>query len=82
MVEVSFEINGKKVRPDQVANELDKAMMNRTAEYVKNKVSSIRCPDHGQQPKIKVKGKNLENLSFEISGCCQTLIEKARKELA
>ena len=75
MLDISFEINGKKVNPNNVKNALDSAILSQVAESVKKSVGNLRCAEHGQSPKIKVKGHNLDNLSFDISGCCNDLIE-------
>ena len=68
MIEITFEINGKKVNPNNIRDALEKATMNAVAEGIRKKVGSIRDPKTGERPKIKMKGRNLENLSFEVSG--------------
>ena len=57
---------------------LESLILSQVAESVKESVGNLRCAEHGQSPKIKVKGRNLDNLSFDISGCCDDLIEKVR----
>jgi hypothetical protein len=53
------------------------------AESIKSSVGSIsiRCAEHGQAPKIKIKGRNIDNLSFDVSGCCDSLINKVEAKL-
>lgn len=82
MVDVSFEINGRKVQPNQIGDVLTKTVLANVAEQVKKNVGSVRCPDHGKSPKIVCKGKSIENLSFEISGCCETLISAVKRKLS
>ena len=81
MFDISFEINGRKVSPNNVKDVLESAILSQVAESVKKSVGNLRCAEHGQSPKIKVKGRNLKKLSFEISGCCDALIEKVRAKL-
>lgn len=81
MIDISFEINGKKVSPRNVGNALESALLQSVQESITKSVGSARCPVHGQRPKIKVKGRNLDSLSFEVSGCCEQLIETVKKKL-
>lgn len=82
MVDVSFEINGCKVQPNQIGDVLTKAVLSSVALQIKEKVGSVRCPDHGKSPKIICKGKSIENLGFEVSGCCETLVDDVKQKLS
>ena len=78
MLDISFEINGRKVNPNNMKDALESAILSQVADSVKKSVGNLRCAEHGQSPKIKIKGRNLKKLSFKISGCCDNLIEKVR----
>ena len=80
MIDVSFEINGRKVRPGQIANELERAMLESVRDEIVRKVGNIRDPKTGEQPKIKVKGRSLDKLSFEVTGS-EELIQRVTKAL-
>ncbi len=82
MVDISFEINGRKVHPNHVGDVLTKAILANVAEQIKKNVGSIRCPDHRKSPQIVCKGKSFENLSFEVSGCCETMINAVKRKLS
>lgn len=81
MIDISFEINGRKVSPGSMGNALESAVLKSVQESITKSVGSARCPEHGQTPKVKVKGRNLDSLSFEVSGCCDQLIETVKKKL-
>jgi len=81
MIDISFEINGKKVSPRNAGNALESAMLQSVQDSISKAIRSARCPQHGQKPKIKVKGRNLDSLKFEVSGCCDSLIEQVNKKL-
>lgn len=81
MIDISFEINGKKVTPRNMGSALDAAILQSVQESVKKAVGLARCPIHGQTPKIKVKGRKVDSLNFEISGCCDQLIKTVKKKL-
>ncbi len=81
MIDISFEINGRKVSPRNVGNALESAMLESVQDSIAKAVGSARCPEHGQKPKIKVKGHSLDSLTFEVSGCCDSLIEAVKRKL-
>ena len=53
MIDISFEINGRKVSPRNIGNALEAAVLQSVQESIKKSVGSARCPTHGQAPKIK-----------------------------
>ena len=81
MIDISFEINGKKVNPNSFGNAIEQAMLSEITNSVNKSLYSVSCPTHHQKPKVLIKGKNLNNLSFEISGCCDELIQKSVAKL-
>lgn len=76
MIEISYEINGKKVNPNNIANALKSAMIQEIGNSIKKSVGSIRCSEHHQAPKVLLKGKSFDNLSIEVSGCCDDLVQR------
>lgn len=81
MFDISFEVNGKKVNPNNMGDAIEAAVLSSVSDSIKESVGSIRCPEHGESPKIKVIGSDLDNLSLEVSGCCETLVEQVKNEL-
>ncbi len=81
MIDITFEINGRKVPPSNMGNALDSAMLQSVKNSISKAVGSTRCPEHGQKPKIKAKGRSLDSLKFEVSGCCDNLIGEVKKKL-
>ena len=81
MIDITFEIGGKKVSPNRVGDELEKAIFKQVTENIKKALSSVRCPEHGEYPKVIVKGRSMDKLNFDIHGCCQNLIDLATSKL-
>jgi len=81
MIDVTFEIGGKKVSPNRVGDELEKAIFKQVTENIKKALSSVRCPEHGEHPNVVVKGRSMDKLNFEVHGCCQNLIDLATSKL-
>jgi hypothetical protein len=81
MVDISFEIGGVIVEFNNAKNALEKALFQGVREYVKQTVGSVRCPEHGEAPKIACKGPSLSDSHFEVSGCCQKFTDTIQKKL-
>lgn len=81
MIDISYEVGGRKVSPSQFSNAIEKAVFTQVTDSVTKALSSVRCPEHGQYPSVVVKGASLDNLQFEIHGCCEDLISRATQEL-
>ena len=80
MIDIQFEVNGKKVRPSQIKNELERALLDGVRNEVARKLRGVHDPETGERPKVTVKGRSLDDLSFEVSGP-ETLIEEVKKKL-
>ena len=81
MIDISFEVNGKKVSLHNIGNALESAVLKSVRESIAKTVGSTWCPEHGQKPTIKVSGRNLDSLDYEIAGCCDQLISMIKKKL-
>jgi hypothetical protein len=46
------------------------------------KLSGLRCPDHGQAPRLQFHGLTLREITIQMSGCCGKLIRMANKAIA
>lgn len=80
MIDVTFEINGRKVRPNQIPDALERAMFEDVRDQLVRMVGNIRDPKTGARPKLRVRGRNLENLSVEVEGSAE-LIEEIKRRL-
>ncbi len=72
MFELRLEFDGK---------DLEKAVFQAAAEAFTKTVRSMRCPTHGEGAKVIAKGRNTDTLNFQISGCCEELIEAVKAKL-
>lgn len=81
MIQITYEINGKKINPNNLKNALEKAIFTSVSDSIKKSIGNVRCSEHRKAPSIKVKGRSIEQLSFEVSGCCEVLVDKIKKKL-
>ena len=68
MIAVSLAINGRKVRPNQIGDALERAMFEQVRDTLVHQLHGIRDPKTCAPLRIKVKGQNLRNLSIEVEG--------------
>jgi hypothetical protein len=81
MADFSFEMGGKKVDPNDIDDELKRTMLLLIRQHIEEEVGTLCCPDHGSAPKIVCKGQDLDSFSFEVSGCCQKLVDYVKAKL-
>jgi hypothetical protein len=81
MVEITFEIKGKAIDPESMRDVLDILFLKHLREELISHLGSVHCEKHGREPTIKVKGQSLDNLTYEVSGCCNDFIEKIEEKI-
>ena len=61
--------------------EMNEATRKKVEEYVTKRVGGLRCPDHDEPPTVVCSGTRLDNLNFEVRGCCQKMIYTVKRKL-
>lgn len=79
MMDLRFEINGRRVDPRNIGDALTAVLMDAVAKEIKRKVGMCRCPVHGKGPTVVGKGCSADKMAFEVEGCCENLIEEVRR---
>jgi hypothetical protein len=51
-------------------------------ENTARKLEAVRCPDHRQPPRIQFRGSTLRDVTIQMSGCCEKLLELANRAIA
>lgn len=74
MINVSCDVKG-------VKSAIEKAVLSTVTEHVKKSVGSVRCEEHNEVPSVLVKGNSINNLSYEVGGCCEAVIQKVKAKL-
>lgn len=80
MLKIEWKLNGRTIRPNDIANQLERAMLSQIEEMVRGKLRGVRDPETGAAPTITVVGRSLDNLSFDVSGS-PALIEEVKRRL-
>jgi hypothetical protein len=81
MVEIYFEIDGKRVSPDQVGDAIERAIIERAVDIVRNELRSTYCDEHEESPTIIFKGLEEGQMEFEVEACCQDLMDAVYAKL-
>ena len=82
MIDIQFEINGRRVSPNQIGDALEQAMFKTVSDSIRQKVGQVRCPEHGSAPSIVMRGRDLTSLEATVSGCCDKLIGAVKAKLS
>jgi hypothetical protein len=69
------------VSPGRFGDAFTAAIYEDLAKKVRQKLASVRCPDHHQAPNVEITGSAKGNLGWKVSGCCQKLIDRATDAL-
>jgi hypothetical protein len=51
-------------------------------EHTAMKLRDVRCPKHRQAPRLRFHGSSLRDMTIQMSGCCEKLIEIANQKIA
>jgi hypothetical protein len=81
MIDLRFEINGRRVDPRNIGDVLTAAVMDAATKEIKRKVGMCRCPVHGKGPTVVGKGRSADKMTFEVEGCCEELIREVKRRL-
>lgn len=73
MLEIHFEVGGRKLDPCFIGDSMQKAMLLRAARQVKQKFADIRIPDRQDPLRILIKGQDVHNLRYELYGSPEVL---------
>lgn len=58
---------------------LYKSIIESVARNAEEQIRSVYCEEHGQYPEVTLIASNESTIRFEISGCCDDLIERAQE---
>jgi hypothetical protein len=51
-------------------------------ERTAQKIRELRCPVHGQPPRLRFRGSTLREITIQMSGCCDVLLSLANQRIA
>jgi hypothetical protein len=73
MLEIHYELAGRKLDPCFIGDSVQKAVLLRAARQVKQKFADVQIPDCHNPLRILIKGTDIHNLSYELEGSPEVL---------
>ncbi|WP_339137393.1 MAG: hypothetical protein WGN25_05095 [Candidatus Electrothrix sp. GW3-4] len=74
-MEIVFKICGQEVDPGKVKNPLTAAVLSRKAHATQKVLGPLKCSEHGGYPVVIFAGRNVENLTCKVGGCCNSFVQ-------
>jgi len=74
MAQLTWKMNGRSIRPDQIGNELMKNVRRVVADRLENALKSVTCPVHGRRPSnVRQVQSSTGKMNVEFQACCEEL---------
>lgn len=68
MLDIRFEIGGRKLDPCFIGDSIEKATLLHAARLIRKKFSIIRVTDREDPLRVLIKGEDVEHLHYELDG--------------
>ncbi len=82
MIKISYEIDGKTATKEQFfASFSINSIIGEIIEDMSKAISSVKCPDHGENPTLIAKGVVDGNFEYEVVGCCEKAKDLAMNKI-
>lgn len=75
-IDVKWEFDERRFR-----SEITKAAFKAAVEQRQRALATVRCPEHGTYPSLRVVGQTEDQLNLELETCCQGLMDAAHQRL-
>jgi hypothetical protein len=72
-----FTIGGRRVTEQAFMRNLRESAHDAAIDSVQEHLRRVRCPKHGQTPRVKPTGARGSSPKFEIEACCDALMKRA-----
>jgi hypothetical protein len=66
---------------DKFKKSLTDAALTSAREGIQRKVSSVRCPTHGENARAEFINQSADQLEYKIHACCDPAVESAKAAL-
>jgi hypothetical protein len=81
VMNIKLKMNGREVSPDQLGSAVEDEVLAKVKGQMAEKLKNLRCPVHGQSPRLEFEGDSLNNLKIQIHTCCGWMREEAQRVL-
>lgn len=77
----AFEIGGKAINPTELDDPQQSAQLQQVVDSIIDRVEDMKCPVHNEHPRFLCHGDSIDDLSLEVMGCCDGLVDMVRARL-
>ena len=86
MVRVTFVLDGHEMMVTEDARQrpphaVDRVMLLAARNHIQRRLAGISCLLHGEPPSVIATGPAPDRLNFSVEGCCEALVQRARRAL-
>lgn len=81
MLQISFELNGRRVRPADIGDALEEIVVRNIEEKFRALLGDVRDPETGKALRLTFQGSGLKDLSLKIEGP-EAAVAEAERRLA
>jgi hypothetical protein len=81
MFEMRFEIDVRRVRPEEMGNALEAAMLQAVKDQVGALVGGVVCLVHGERARVTGTGHAAQEFEFTVEGCCDDVVRRVQAAL-
>ncbi len=78
----AFEIGGKQINPSEIKDPHEVAVLQNVVNSIVDRIEDMQCPVHKQPPRFVCRGDSVDDLSLEVLGCCDALVDMVKERLA
>jgi hypothetical protein len=80
-VAFAFSIGGRDVDPANIADPQEAEFLQGIVESVVDRIELMECGEHKEPPRFLCSGETIDELSLEVFGCCQALVDEVTERL-
>lgn len=77
----AFEIGGKAINPTELDDPRERELLQGIVDSIVDRVEDMKCPVHNKHPHFLCHGDTIDELSLEVLGCCDGLVDMVRNRL-
>lgn len=78
----AFYIGGELIDPAAIEDPEQYAIIQNIVESIAQRVGELECAEHGEGPRFVCSGESYSDLSLEVEGCCEALVEQVKVKLS
>jgi hypothetical protein len=80
-VGIEYKLGGRRVSQKKFFEGIEGQIRKLAVDGLIDRATQVTCPKHGKRAEVSKISETSDGFSFQISGCCDDLVERARSNL-